>query len=148
MQNRLVENRLLRTFDEIKSFEETIAKIITYKDVTHISILCSGFDDLTEQDEVMFGLIHAVEYYISIADPEIVLEKIAMSAKIMLPQAEEWYKILQIRILNNNKTRDIYKKVIKELDKEQQIIVISQLEKIKHEEKTRFEEKINYVLGR
>jgi hypothetical protein len=148
LQNQLFENRLLRSSDEIRVFEDTVAQILELNDANHIDILCSGFDDLTEQDEVMFGLIHTVEHYINIVNPEIVLEKIALAANRMIPKAEEWYKILQIRILNNNMTRVTYKKVLKMLNKEQQDIVISQLEKIKREDQMRFDDIINFVLGK
>lgn len=57
----LKNNRLLRDESEVEKFEKAIENILDMNDVNHIEILCQGFDDLTENDEAMFGLIHAIE---------------------------------------------------------------------------------------
>ncbi|PAF37579.1 hypothetical protein CHH58_07975 [Terribacillus saccharophilus] len=60
LQN-LKDNRLLRDDQEVEKFEKAIKNILKMKDGNNIPLLCQGFDDETENDEVMFGLIHAIE---------------------------------------------------------------------------------------
>ncbi|MFP7476957.1 Imm30 family immunity protein [Terribacillus saccharophilus] len=62
LQN-LKDNRLLRDDQEVEKFEKAIENILKMKDGNRITFLCQGFDDDTENDEVMFGLIHAIESY-------------------------------------------------------------------------------------
>ena len=146
MQNRLIKNRLLKTAEEISDFEDTIAMILEMNDINHIEVLCLGFDDLTEQHEVMFGLIHAIEHYYMIGNPEVYLRKFAQSVRRMLPHAEEWSEILHYRILNNERSRTMYKKIVGELDRETLDIIVSQLTKIKNDDPEQFETSVNYVL--
>jgi hypothetical protein len=71
-------------------------------EIDHISNLCLGFDDETEHDEIMFGLVHAIESYDKTFGLEKSLTKIAESFPVMLPQAKEWTKIIHKRILNQD----------------------------------------------
>lgn len=56
----LNENKLLRTNEEIEKFECAIENILSNEDYKDIKYLCKGFDDNTEDDEVMFDLILSV----------------------------------------------------------------------------------------
>ncbi|WP_237706200.1 Imm30 family immunity protein [Ornithinibacillus scapharcae] len=116
------------------------------EDVNHIEILCQGFDDLTENDEVMFGLIHAIESYDKIASSEISLKVLASSIPKMLPHAKEWLKILHKRILNHEPSRNIYKEILPTLNNDIQKYILSQLNSIKERNPSRFEESVNSIL--
>lgn len=143
---KLKNNRLLRDEIEVEKFEKSIENILELKDVNHIEILSQGFDDLTENEEVMFGLIHAIESYDNIVSSEVSLEVLANSIPKMLPHAKEWLKILHKRILNHEPSRNIYKKVIPTLNNESQEYIISQLTSIKEKNSSRFEESVNSIL--
>lgn len=142
----LKNNRLLRDESEVEKFEKSIENILDMKNVNHIEILCQGFDDLTEKDEVMFGLIHAIESYDKIVSSEVSLKLLANSIPKMLPHAKEWLKILHKRILNHETSRNIYKKIIPTLNNDTQKIVVSQLTSIKERNPSRFEESVNSIL--
>lgn len=142
----LKNNRLLRDESEVEKFEKSIENILDMKNVNHIEILCQGFDDLTEKDEVMFGLIHAIESYDKIVSSEVSLKLLANSIPKMLPHAKEWLKILHKRILNHETSRNTYKKIIPTLNNDTQKIVVSQLTSIKERNPSRFEESVNSIL--
>lgn len=142
----LKNNRLLRDESEIEKFEKAIENILNMKDVNHIEILCQGFDDLTENDEVMFELIHAIESYDNLVSSETSLEVLANSIPKMIPHAKEWLKILHKRILNHEPSRDIYKKILPTLNNDTQKYIISQLNSIKEKNPVRSEESVNSIL--
>ncbi|MEC3606268.1 MULTISPECIES: Imm30 family immunity protein [Bacillus] len=143
---KLRDNRLLRNSDEINEFESAIANIVELEDADHIEYLCQGFDDSTEEDEVMFGLIHAIESYDNKFDGEITLKKFAEAVPSMLPHAKEWSKIMHKRILNHEPSRITYSKIIKELDKEIQSKIVDQLVEIKNKNPKRFEAYANQII--
>ncbi|WP_419961734.1 Imm30 family immunity protein [Psychrobacillus sp. BM2] len=142
----LKNNRLLRDENEVVKFEKSIENILEMKDVSHIEILCQGFDDLTENDEVMFGLIHAIESYDNIVNSEASLKELANSIPKMLPHAKEWLKRLHKRILNNGPSLNIYKEIIPTLNKDIQEYIISQLIAIKDKNPSKFEKSVNLIL--
>ncbi|MEK3953153.1 MULTISPECIES: Imm30 family immunity protein [unclassified Psychrobacillus] len=142
----LKNNRLLRDENEVEKFEKSIENILEMKDVSHIEVLCQGFDDLNENDEVMFGLIHAIESYDNIVDSEASLKVLANSIPKMLPHAKEWLKILQKRILNHEPSLNIYKEIIPTLNKDVQAYIISQLIVIKEKNTSKFEKSVNLIL--
>ncbi|MCM3225739.1 Imm30 family immunity protein [Terribacillus saccharophilus] len=146
LQN-LKDNRLLRDDQEVEKFEKAIEDILTMKDGNHIALLCQGFDDDTENDEVMFGLIHAIESYDNIVGSVSSLSILANSFSVMLPHAQEWLKIIQKRILNHDPSRETYKKIIPTLDSDIQKVIISQLNAIKAKNASRFEQSVNSVLS-
>lgn len=86
--------------------------IMQEEQVESIRGLCSAFDDKTEQEEVMFGLVHAVEY---LGREKNVIE-IAKSISIMLPHAKEWAILLHCRILNDEQVRGQYAEALLQLD--------------------------------
>lgn len=141
----LKNNRLLRDENEVKIFEKCIVDVLEMEDVNHIEILCQGFDDLTENDEVMFGLIHAIESYDEIASSDVSLGVLANSIPKMLPHAKEWLKILHKRILNHEPSKNIYKKIIPTLNKDTQEYIVSQLTSIREKNPIRFEESVNSI---
>lgn len=54
---QLRDNRLMKDTEQIKLFEEALEEIGAEENVAHIAALCQGFDDNTEHQEVMFGLV-------------------------------------------------------------------------------------------
>lgn len=134
----LIDNRFLRNQQEISLFEKAITSIIDLKNVSHIEYLCLGFDDQTQHDEVMFGLIHAIESYDKISGPEQSLKVLAKSLPNMLPYAKEWAKILHKRILNHELSRRIYSEVISHGDESTKRMVLQLVNEIKERNPKRF----------
>lgn len=127
----LINTRLLRTEQDIKRFEQTIAKIIDENNIDHIKHLCLGFDDATEHEEVMFGLVHAIEAYDKTYSMRTTLSLLADSLSSMLPQAKEWMKIMHKRIINHEASRKEYANVISKVNLDIKEIVVQQLDEIK-----------------
>lgn len=140
---KLQKNRLLRNSTEVNEFESAIENIISLKDVKLVKDLCSGFDDQTEDHEVMFGLVHAIEDF----EGEEGLLEMTNAIPSMLPHAKEWATILNYRILNHEPSRKLYVNVLKKVNKSVKDIVIGILKNIKLEDLARFENSVNEVLS-
>lgn len=140
---RLQQNKFLRNRNEVQEFEEAIENIMSLKDVKLIKDLCSGFDDQTEQHEVMFGLLHAVEDF----EGEEGLLEIAKAIPIMLPQAKEWATILHYGILNDDPSRAQYGKILSQVNLSVRHTIVGILKEIKDEDPARFENSVNEVLS-
>ncbi|GHU62765.1 hypothetical protein FACS1894123_04290 [Bacteroidia bacterium] len=59
----LIKNRKMETDEQIESFEQALDSIFSRRDFNDFDNLIKGFDDGTENKEVMFSLVHAVEYF-------------------------------------------------------------------------------------
>ncbi|MCE5286147.1 MAG: immunity 30 family protein [Pelosinus sp.] len=140
---RLKQNRLLRNRNEVQEFEEAIENIVSLKDVKLINDLCSGFDDQTEEHEVMFGLIHAIEDF----EGEEGLREMAKAIPDMLPHAKEWATILHYRMLNHAPSRQIYAKILSHVNLLVRNTIVSILKEIKAEDPDRFENSVDEILS-
>lgn len=140
--DRLKQNRLLRDKNEFDNFEEALENLATVTDNWIIKELCEVFDDSTEDEEVMFGLIHLVEDF---QGEEGLLETVKAMPN-MIPQAKRWAKILNYRILNDDPSRMLYPKVLIKLDKSTVKAVVDLLEEIKAEDPQQFKDFIDEVL--
>ncbi|TDX53269.1 Imm30 family immunity protein [Orenia marismortui] len=145
---RLKDNRLLSDKEEIINFEEAMDNILNVEELTLISDLILGFDDNTQDDEVMFGLIHAIESFDEIFPPKETLRVFAESIEKMFPHAKEWAKIFHKRILNHKPSYDTYIKIISEIDIKKKKLVIGLLKEIIKEDPEVFDESINQFLNR
>ncbi|MGD7049723.1 Imm30 family immunity protein [Rossellomorea marisflavi] len=143
LTQKLIDNRLLKNEEEFTAFEQAITSILDLKDLNHIRNLCMGFDDKTENDEVMFGLIHAIESYDEFFDSEQSLKELAESLPYMLPHAKEWAKTLHKRILNHEPSSKEYKKVISTADDSIKEMVLQVVNEIKERNPRRFETSVD-----
>ncbi|NLW48002.1 MAG: hypothetical protein GXY86_11795 [Firmicutes bacterium] len=140
---KLQQNRLLKNEDEVINFEETIGNLLSLKDAKLIKDLCSGFDDSTNNHEVMFGLIHAIEEF----EGEEGLLEMAKAIPDMLPHATDWAIILHYRILNDEPSRKLYAQVLNKVNLKAKSTIVMLLKKIKAEDPTRFETFVDQVLS-
>lgn len=145
---RLQQSRLLRTEKEIKDFEEAIENILELNDVNHIPALFKGFDDNTNNDEVMFGLIHAIESYDNEHGIDISMKRLIESIPQMYSEAKEWIKILNKRILNDDFARHAYIKVLSESDLDNKKLIVEIITEIKDENPAQFEKSANDLIVR
>lgn len=142
----LNENKLLKTNEEIEKFQCAIENILSNEDYTDIKYLCTGFDDNTEDDEVMFGLIHAIESYDRIADMKLTLKEFIDSIPSVYPYAKEWIKIMNKRILNDENSLKEYIEIVKNCDGKLKFILIELMNEIKKDNPERFSKPVNNFL--
>ncbi|MBD7942560.1 hypothetical protein H9650_00375 [Psychrobacillus sp. Sa2BUA9] len=90
-------NRLLQSPKEVSSFEEALGNLIGLGDISVITGLCMGFDDDTEQYEIMFGLVHGIEHLYR-ENIEEGLYLIALAVPSVIDRAREWMEVLHYRI--------------------------------------------------
>lgn len=113
---KLVQNRLMETNEQIGSFEDALANIFSLNEAKHIPALCMGFDDSTEQQDVMFGLIHTIESYDQSFGIEVCTRQFIAGVKNMVPHATKWLEIILIRYLNDDASRNVLKKELGNAD--------------------------------
>lgn len=142
----LYNNRLMENEKEIQEFEVSLSKILEYRDVSTISGLCLALDDDTEQFEVMFGLVHAIEslYEHSIDEG---LKLITNTIPRILNNAIEWIEILHYRILNHPQVRLAYGQILTEIDVKTADQIKGLLLDIKKEDPEKFSDAVDEVIS-
>lgn len=101
----LRENRKLRSDIEIERFEEAIENILA---TDKFEYLYYGFDDTTEDEEVMYGLVHAIESYYGKLEEEKYFSVFINETQKIVYEAKEWVKLMNIRILNDDESLEKY----------------------------------------
>lgn len=142
----LYNNRLMENEKEIQEFEVSLSKVLDYRDVSTISGLCLAFDDDTEQFEVMFGLVHAIEslYEHNIDEG---LKLITNTIPRILNTAIEWIEILHYRILNHPQVRLAYGQILNEIDVKTADQIKGLLLDIKNEDPDKFSDAVDEVIS-
>ncbi len=141
----LKENRKLKNDNEIEIFEDAIEKLLETNDV---KCLYCGFDNDTEEEEVMFGLVHAVESYYSSMNKEEYFRIFIDESKKIYNEASEWVKLMNIRILNDLESLDIYIGVVKQCSSEVKSFLINIMNDVLNEDKELFQESVNkFIYG-
>ncbi|RKM55659.1 hypothetical protein D6853_08880 [Butyrivibrio sp. X503] len=137
---KLIESRKLSTNEECIAFDEAILSLQDCILPSDIEMLCGAFLDDTQDDEVMFGLVHLIE---SLEGSEC-LRMIANCSPNM-SEARDWAKILNIRILNNPKYTEMYIDVIRNMNVDDKEKIIALFDNIKKDDPKRFADKIDYM---
>ncbi len=109
--------------------------------------LVDGFDDKTENEEVMFSLVHALEYYAEQKGAEVYINKILSCLKLMNPHALNWAEILILRIINDDTYYNLLQKIIIENNSYDTNILKLILKNLIKRNPNRFSEKCNYLLS-
>ncbi|MEO3947890.1 Imm30 family immunity protein [Gorillibacterium sp. CAU 1737] len=139
---RLYENRLMNTETEVRNFEEALEELYRSGNYRIIGGLCKAFDDQTEQDEVMWGLVHAIEAF----DGEEACAELVKAMPEMLERANEWLKLLTRRILNHKDYRALYGATLSKADKRTKELLVALLNEIKDKNPTKYEASVLEVL--
>lgn len=100
----LQENRLMKTSQEIKLFEETLEKLAKYPDDKHLKDLHLILDDNCEHPEIMFSLVHFLEDF----EPQQQIQAFIEVIPQLMITAPEWTKIIHNRILNDVSACRVY----------------------------------------
>jgi hypothetical protein len=141
---RLYENRLLRTELECEHFDLALEALSGDTEDEVIHQIFKVFDDDTEQEEVMFGLVHFVESY----QMEMYLTQLLESLPEMLENARNWAIVLNQRILNDDIYRKDYADIAALMPPRIKKCLAFLLEEIKEDQPRLFERKVNYILGK
>ncbi|MGG3797580.1 Imm30 family immunity protein [Metabacillus fastidiosus] len=142
--NTLISNRFMRNETEILLFEEALEVIYKTNDYSITGKLIGALDDHTEHEEVMWGLIHTIEY-LSEFSPKDALRLQLNAIPHNIEKCREWIEIIHFRILNNDEYRKLFAEVLKEINKQVQDIIVSLLNDIKNEDPVKFADKIEEV---
>ncbi len=139
----LIENKLLRNNEEIEKFKCAIDKILSNEDYKDIKYLCTGFDDNTEDKEVMFKIVHAIESYDRIVSAKLCLNEFISSISDVYSYAKEWMKIMNIRILNDKNILNEYIQVSKDCDENIKSLLMDLMDEIKKDNPQKFSRPVN-----
>ncbi|MGG3928315.1 Imm30 family immunity protein [Metabacillus fastidiosus] len=140
---RLYDCRLLTNELEYEEFDNILEKLADCTDEKIIQELCMVFDDETEEEEIMFGLVHLIEDF----DMEKYLTEMPRALPKMIENAKEWAMILNRRILNDDLYRAEYAKIITHMNDDIKLTVINLLNEIISDNPKRFENIANEILS-
>ncbi|KWX84419.1 hypothetical protein AMQ83_29265 [Paenibacillus riograndensis] len=140
---QLYHNRLLRTELECEAFDQALEGLAGDMEDAVIRQIFYVFDDDTEQEEVMFGLVHFVESY----QMEMYLTQLLESLPDMLENARNWAIVLNRRILEDDLCRREYADIAAGMTPRIKRSLAFLLEEIKEDNPRLYERKVNAVLG-
>ena len=141
LEKELIATKKLETNDEIERFEKVIESIIEVKELEDISILVKGFENETEDEEVMFGLVHSIDEYDEIFGMENCASYLLDGFKYMINNnADYWIDIFMIRILNSDEARAAYENVLREKGTVIKSIVRNSINRLVEDDKEAFYE--------
>jgi hypothetical protein len=145
-EKELMNNRKMETDEQIESFERALNLIFSRHDFNDFESLIKGFDDNTENVEVMYSLVHAVEYFAEQKGSKEYVKKILSCLKLMNPHALNWADIVILRILNNEDYYTSLQEAVleKSCDMDMFKLIMNRLIKRNPD---RFSEKCNFVLS-
>lgn len=103
----LQENKHLRSDAEVAAFDTALATLTQSPNEEDLCDLHSVFTDECQHHEVMYGLIHFLESF----DMKKQLAAFIEAAPTMSIQAPEWTKIIHCRILNDDESRECFKRL-------------------------------------
>ena len=137
---KLIEARKLSTSDEYTIFEDALNALQGKISIDDVSDICRAFYDDTQDDEMMFGIIHLIEKLCG----KDYLKEIAICTPAM-KDAHNWAMILNKRIINSQEYFAMYIEVIRSLESESKNKIVGLLNDVKNDNPNRFSEKIEYL---
>lgn len=140
---QLINARKLNTNEEFELFEGALQALQASITIDDIAEICKAFYDDTQDDEVMFGIIHLIERL----QGEEYLKKIAICTPDM-KDAHDWAMTLNKRIINSPKYFEKYIEIINKLEKEHKEKILELLVDVKNDNPKRFGEKIDTLIER
>ena len=103
----LQQNKYLRSKAEVMAFDRALAMLAQSPKEEDLLPLHGVFVDDCQHQEVMYGLVHFLESF----DMKRQLTAFLEAVPTMSIQAPEWTKILHCRILNDDASRECFKKL-------------------------------------
>jgi hypothetical protein len=124
---KLYDSRLMKTPAEVKSFEDAQVELFADRDPAVLPDFFAAFDDSTQHEEVMWGLVHTVEGF----DLKDYLGELGKTVPKLLPRAKNWALLLHQRVMNTKKALPIYRTVVASLPPEAREAVTKLLEEVR-----------------
>ncbi|MEK5234402.1 Imm30 family immunity protein [Paenibacillus sp. FSL L8-0470] len=140
----LYDNRMLRTELECEQFEQALEGLAGDTEDAVIQQIFKVFDDDTEQEEVMFGLVHFLESY----QMEMYLTQLLESLPELLETGRNWAIILIQRILGDDSYRKEFADIAAGMPLRIKRCLAFLLEEIKEDKPRLFERRANSILGK
>lgn len=139
--NKLINAKYLKTDEDYVQFELALKQLEGKIQIEDVYDVCKTFTDNTNDEEVMFGVIHLLEQL----QGEEYLKCIATCTPDMIG-AHDWAMTLNKRILNSDRYYTVYIKVIKKLNIELKEKILKLLVDVKNDNPKRFGDKIEFIL--
>ena len=118
-------NRFLRSPQEVKQFDDALGAYARSSATADMADLLSIFDDRTENQEVMFGLVHLIEDLPAEPSFRVLIDRLPAVAQ----HAAGWADTMISRILNDDKTRPAFAEILRSAPKESRDIAVGILRK-------------------
>ena len=134
--------RKLDKEEQVPLFDNTIAEIFEDPKPEYAIKLCSVFYDDVYFDEVMYGLIHAVEHLAEGDDYSYLISLGICNMK----GGRDWSKILLYGIMNVEDELKKYPQALGRLSDEQRCYIVGILKEIRAEDGKMFGDRINWIL--
>ena len=109
--DKLYKARELASPEQVSIFEEVVVDLQDEGSIKSLQCLLRAFDDSTQQKEVMWSLVHAVEDF----DLDTYVSELVVTIPSMIGHAREWMLTLLKRILSTEKTLKILQKTLEKL---------------------------------
>lgn len=138
------DSRLLRTQEEFDTFEQGLAQLAQVADTEDIVKLYHIFDDNTEMEEVMWGLVHLIEGISSTQWCDDMLVGLVSTKE----RASEWGRLMAVRVLNHEPMRIELTKAYQNAEPKVREYAKKVFEEIVEENPQRFAEPVSQVLGK
>ena len=119
-------NKFMRSDEEAMSFEFALAELALHPNREYLPALYLVLDDRCEQHEVMYGLIHFLEFF-ELKDQ---LQAFIDAIDKMIVNAKEWTMILLYGILNQDLSRNLYSEMLHSTDCQNQDLCTALLQEI------------------
>lgn len=136
-------NKFMRSRAEVVAFEEAMAELAKHPKNEDLRSLHLVLDDQCEHHEVMYGLIHFLDYF----DLKERLQAFIDVVPKMIDRASEWIEILNYRILNDDSARALYKELLHLANPESRDIVCQLLKEIAENESPPLSSRAEFVLA-
>jgi len=148
-KEKLVNNREMKTYNQIGDFEEALNSIFSKKDFNDFQTLLEGFYDNTGNEEVMFSLLHGVEYFMKQEGEYSYIQKLLSNLYILQPHAYEWSERLILRILNNDALYKVLTEYLQKdiIDKRNKDLLVKILTNLIERRPDKFKEKGELLLS-
>lgn len=139
--NQLFKSRKLSSKKEYEQFESSLVELQESIQISDVCEICKVFCDDTEDDEVMFEVIHLIEQF----QGEEYLKCIALCTPDM-SDAHDWAMTLNKRILNSQRYFAKYLEIVNSLERVQKAKIVGLLIDIKNDNPKKFGEKVDCIL--
>ena len=125
--DQMIKSKKLRNNHEIEKYEQSIEQLINHNKLEELYL---GFDDNTEDDEVMFGLVHAIESFYEEVGEEEYFFIFINQIKMIYRESKEWIKLTTVRILNDIESRNEFIKIFQKSNQENKDFIINLMKDI------------------